>query len=503
MKDMPVGDWSAPAESLDVRHMDDLPDEWFAQILDLVPIRDIFVLMRVSKRWAAACRFIVRTRQSLIIGNDDLCRYYADYGHLRGWDWHRDQPLQLDNITVINRLRMPAMMKSLEQMENITQLCVYISGLNIRPFIQKFADQLTILKVDFAISVVGSVVFPHLTHLYCYTFNPKSSAAFPKLAELVIHISLISITHEAEKGENLLDMVFPSLKRLMIVNNGDNGQFIRRLIFANATTLEFLSDKNMVMKFDRVVTFEKLVELHCLSMDVDMIKSFPTIRRLTMRKEMTFALLNSLPADQMLSLNFAIGTDRALSESEDKQVQEVKVCAVVTAGNSNLKELCLSGCFIPVPNRTMDLGHSLISMLSKLHQLEKVSIGINHDHNEEHGDKIINSLVQQNANLRDVRFANIHLTAAAYASLAQLHHLSHITLDMAYDVGGENPNVAVLTLLRGSSRNVIRKLKLCNVRLDVDDVTREIQLMAQERGTTFERKDRFLFRVYKIHEVHK
>ena len=34
--------------------MDDLPDESFTLILDLVPIRDIFVLMRVSKRWAAA-----------------------------------------------------------------------------------------------------------------------------------------------------------------------------------------------------------------------------------------------------------------------------------------------------------------------------------------------------------------------------------------------------------------------------------------------------------------
>ena len=210
MENLP-GEWPAHGVSLDVapdhsprmRHMDDLPDEWFTQILDHVPIREIYVLMRVSKRWAAACRFIVRTRRSLFIIEICYYRKYVDVLKISGCDWHRNRPSKkLDNVGVSRDLLMPAMMKSLNQMENITRLCVYdITLPGICPFIQKFADQLTLLEVDMTISqsFVGSAIFPNLTHLYCDFFDTKSSAAFPKLAELVIHQSCIFLDREDEK----------------------------------------------------------------------------------------------------------------------------------------------------------------------------------------------------------------------------------------------------------------------------------------------------------------
>ena len=164
--------------------MDDLPDEWFAQILDHVPIRDIFVLMRVSKRWAAACRFIVRTRQSLIVGNDNW--FEANASKMRGWDWHRNRPTEPLDVIPANQSLESDMMKSLSEMENITRLCVYGISLKEIPFIQKFADQLTLLEGDFAMSDVGADVFPRLTCLRCRHLDASSSAAFPKLAELFI-----------------------------------------------------------------------------------------------------------------------------------------------------------------------------------------------------------------------------------------------------------------------------------------------------------------------------
>ena len=291
--------------------------------------------------------------------------------------------------------------------------------------------------------------------------------------------------------------MLPNLKRLMIINHNGYDEHIKRLILANAANLEFLSAKDLEMKFDREVRFKKVSELHCLNVDDDMIKSFPAIKRLTMRKDMTFALLNSLPAEQMLSVNMTIGTDRTV-DKEQMDADLIESAAVISR-MSNLKELCVSGNLSPSPNRGVDLCHALVSMFETLHVLEKVSIGINHDHNEGHVNSIITSLVQENANLRDVRFANIYLTAAAYVSLAQLNNLSNITLEMADNIRGENPTDAAITLLRGSSRNVIRKLKISNVFADVNMLTREVELIAQERGMTFEVKERQEFRVYKIH----
>ena len=48
------------------------------------------------------------------------------------------------------------------------------------------AEQLTMLEIDFAISKIGAESFPHLTRLRCGIFNENSSAAFPKLAELIV-----------------------------------------------------------------------------------------------------------------------------------------------------------------------------------------------------------------------------------------------------------------------------------------------------------------------------
>ena len=107
----------------------------------------------------------------------------------------------------------------------------------------------------------------------------------------------------------------------------------------------------------------------------------------------------------------------------------------------------------------------------------------------------MSSLVLQNPNLSHIRFHGINFTAAAFASLAQLQHLSHITLElfsMLKEVSTHQAQMMtdnVLTLLRGSSRNVIRELTVWNTDVDVDQVTREVELMAQERKTTFEELD--------------
>ena len=72
-------------------------------------------------------------------------------------------------------------------------------------------------------------------------------------------------------------------------------------------------------------------------------------------------------------------------------------------------------------------------------------------------DSVMISLVQQNPNLRDVYLSCIDLTSAAFASLAQLHYLRQIALDLFITCGNvsilevQKMTDNVLTLLRGSS----------------------------------------------------
>ena len=490
------------AQAEGICYINELPDDWFADILDLVAISDVIADMRVSKRWTAACRYIIRTRQSVIIGNDD---WYEEIAcEMRDWEWHRNRPSgELDNIAVATESLVPLMMKSLIQMENITRLCVCgVSPENISPFIRKFAQQLTMLEVDIAISDVGSDVFPHLKHLKCRNFDAKSAAALPKLAELIIY------GQKADEG--LPDMLLPSLQKLMTVGCPANEQN-KRFIIANRMNLEFLSADYFKLDEDE-------------STDNNL-KSFPAIRHLSLREIASVALLRSLPAAQLLGLDVRVSIEFDFEDEDEHEhgngggeegdefrqwcektrtasirFEELQPYTRVIGEMSNLKELAIM-CHFEHRRDRADPGLELTSMFAGLHQLEKVSISLYHMGTCLKADKIMDSLVQPNPNLRDVSFRGIEFSPAAYASLAQLHHLSIIFLGMDYcsNLADVIPTASVLALLRGSSRNVIRELTVLKKELDDDEVTREAELMAQERKTTFGKHESRFHIEYTIH----
>ena len=173
------------------------------------------------------------------------------------------------------------------------------------------------------------------------------------------------------------------------------------------------------------------------------------IRRLTLRKTTTVAVLSRLPA-QMLSLGIRFDIDPMTYDDEEEEDDDegegeaeekgLGASAAVISKMGNLKELRIAGVGEGSLNWQKDQDRALSSMFDKLHQLEKVSIisyYAHHVHSGLNGDSVMFSLVQHNPNLRDVRFHGIYFTAAAFASLAQLQHLTHITLGMAYGVGEE------------------------------------------------------------------
>ena len=283
------------ALSKGMRHIDDLPDEVFTQILDLVPLKQVIRCATVSKRWNAACRYIIRTRESLVIGD------YGSYDSAedkRCWD-REGLSQQMDGITLDDASLVSAMMKTLNQMMELKRLYVEKYGISpedVIPFIRKFPDQLTMLAIDFPVSMIGADSFPHLTRLRCREFDANSSAAFPKLAHL--------ITCELVGDRKLPNMRLPSLKKLLFPSwmEESEPQLVIGLVLANAANLTFL-EMNYDLQLGHAVVFPNLIELDCCELDVVAGCSFPALTRLRVAHFVTPESLSCLPADQMLSLD--------------------------------------------------------------------------------------------------------------------------------------------------------------------------------------------------------
>ena len=474
-------DGAAQKDANDSCPMHDLPDEVFAPILDMCDIRQLFDCMSVSKRWQAGCGYVIRLRELLIIGHEEW--YVKKNDQMRGWNWHRERPSErLDSIPLVDDPLMPVMLKSLNRMENLTRLCLAgISPVHAIPFIRQLADKLTMLSMDLNIGEVGPILFPRLTQLHCRVSDAEmawDSSTFPKLEELVID--------EPGEDANLQDGKLSSLKRLRIIGDSEQS-YMRDFIAANAMSLEFLSVDFIELEFSPEVVFQALTELHSShGIGGVMANAFPAIKSLDVNEGTSVALLKSLPAAQMLSLSVRlvfpiVGIYDDEEEEEDKLEEWVAAIARMV----NLKELnIIAEC--EYMQEIPDVSYALSFIFDRMHQLEKVSIYFSDDRNRGgNADTIMSSLVQQNANLSHIQFSGLIITAAAHESMAQLHHLSHITLDM--DRASEMTIDGVVTLLRGSSREVIREFKVSSTVGEVDRVTREIELMAQERGGSFEK----------------
>ena len=228
-------------------HMDDLPDEVFAKILNLAPIMHVIRCATVSKRWDAACRYLIRTRESLVIGYDEW------YDGLTGQsDWDRKQPShRMDGIILNNKSLISETMIGLNQMVELKRLRVLPRGLS--PFIGKFAEQLTMLEMGFAVSMISAVVFPHLTRLRCRHFDAHSAATFIKLAEL----SIYGLKNE----EKLPNMRLPSLKKLLIVSFMHDAVLVREFILANADSLTHLEMSGTPLRSDHALVFPNLLKV--------------------------------------------------------------------------------------------------------------------------------------------------------------------------------------------------------------------------------------------------
>ena len=304
-----------------------------------------------------------------------------------------------------------------------------------------------------------------MTHL----FNTQSAPSFGAMAPTCYDSTW-------RKCEKLPIMRLPSLKKLIIMPLILNTEPVREFLLVNAKTLTVLKMRRIPLQLHPAVVFPNLIQLECWCIDGAGRRAFPALTRLMVLMPVTPEFLISLPADQMLSLEVGF-----LRQSERKDV----VSAV--SKMKNLKSLKLTDSGWSEADDTLT---TLSSIFDNMHDLEKVRL--HSDHNCFTGDAMISTLVNQNTKLSHISFVRIHLTDAALTSLAQLQHLTKIRIQKSKKV----TTAGVLTLLRGSSRNVIHKFLVHTEQVDHDQVTSEIRLLCEEQGATFDTHDTRGFFIY-------
>lgn len=131
--------------------MDVLPEELLAHVLDLLPTKTVFAVMRVSHKWENACRFVVMKRKKLVLYSSDML-----------------VPNEVDEFYGIvlcgmDEDRISKMLVSLKQMRKLAHFrdaadCAEIIAQNSRSLEQIWCSE---LPDD------GSITYPSLKELHC------------------------------------------------------------------------------------------------------------------------------------------------------------------------------------------------------------------------------------------------------------------------------------------------------------------------------------------------
>ena len=100
-------------------------------------------------------------------------------------------------------------------------------------------------------------------------------------------------------------------------------------------------------------------------------------------------------------------------------------------------------------------------------------------------DEVIETLVHNSPSVRSIRMMHAAMTDASLQSLSRLTGL-HRLANRSYRRRSDMTTEGILSLLRGGSRNVLRKVELpVSVLLDSKQIRAEGELMLEETGRTF------------------
>lgn len=191
---------------------DRLPVDCLLVVMDFLNIRQVFVVMSVSRNWESAARLAIRNLSSLALTSGETVLTKA---HLRGIPlgskshmkslecYMLKSPISpLDTITLTKYpdLRVQ-MMDSLSHMVKLRRLwwqCPILPETDANPLILRNCNTLTYLSIAHELPIPDIsdriITYKHLKELKCYSCCPAAASACPKLRKLYYTASFGSET---------------------------------------------------------------------------------------------------------------------------------------------------------------------------------------------------------------------------------------------------------------------------------------------------------------------
>ena len=179
--------------------MNNLPNEWLAQIMDFVDIKHVFVIMSVSKTWQLVARQVVRHRKELaLVQRKQKKRVDDDGGDSTSGAEQLSLPTKrlpvkwcgpMDTIVFDPEdEKMDQMVKSLKRMDNLKSLFLCTSSEKFDDLIVRNAASLRVLSMTETRNGVEVTLppVPRLKFLHWCLHQPIDSKLFPALTHLII-----------------------------------------------------------------------------------------------------------------------------------------------------------------------------------------------------------------------------------------------------------------------------------------------------------------------------
>jgi hypothetical protein len=450
----------------------DLPRDWLIQVMDCLPTKCLFQLMRTCKQWEAVSRYIIKYRKVLILkgpsNKDDPNLFVVGYG--------RDEDSYYQQIQTMRK-----MMISLMQMVNLHKIRVpdvFKSACRslVDELIALNAGSLRDVKVE-QMPHDETLVYPFLKKYDCENFDLSNAGqVFPKMEHLSIRFIDNDLSFNGDKT------VMPHLKHLYLSdqesiddwkNDDVFGYELDDGPFVMAHSASLVSLQCIKLRSNELVSFPKLKKLIIAKLPQNV--TFPALEELRVYSATRPELFSHLPLMKMRELK--VGFDFNVTRDD-----EIEVCKAVSQ-MVNLTDLKLELQFGYTP------GAEFPDIFKDMHQLVSVSLQTDGEIAEDCMiRKWVQPLLHNNPHLEKVKLNGIPVTDDDLTLCSKLSNLQHLLVTCGgFSISG------VRAFMWGSSRNVIRKLYLAyddsvTDKKFIKQLDKEIKCLEKERGVIFKRK---------------
>lgn len=445
----------------------DLPTDWLIQVLDFLPTRQLFVLMRTNKEWNRVCKYIIKYRKTLIIDRYCQIRTLMRGGpnpNLFVIEWRETDDVE-------------KMIKSLMQMINLEHLIVFKWGPyhcpQLYPLIAQNACTLRELDV-FHSPENQTLVFPKLKKLHCTRLDVSNAASmYPKLERLWTENGVIGLHPQKSLISSLTHLKYGRDDWEEFEGHGFNYEdpSFTTFVLMHASSLILLRCDNLTAEDQ--ISFPKLTDLTIWKVPENNI-TFPAVEyvKVTTCKPS----ISRLPLEKIVQFKSVMSGQNTLSD-------EIEVCkSIAKMVSLKYTELKLELRFA--------YGNAAAAeypdLFSNIHQLESVSLRAA-SHQKCLIQKWLPTLTQSNPELKTFELYGIPLTDEDLTLLSKLTKVETIhAFGRGFTIAG------MREFLRGSSRNVIQTLMFAAGGSKMDEklikqVDKEITAIEVETGVTFER----------------